>query len=120
METMADHSERLSDPRIIEAVVALIRGKLNGDSPIALEGEPTTLYRILDAQGQLLYVGMSGRLYLDRFYEHEDDKPWWREARTIQLTHYSTRREALEAELFAIQTERPRYNFLGRGEELDL
>jgi hypothetical protein len=120
MEPVPDPSERLTDPRIIASVVALIRGGPGGDRSAAeLDGGPTTLYRIFDSEEQLLYVGVSGRRYLGRFYEHEDDKPWWLEARTIRLTHYSTRRESLEAELFAIQTEHPRFNFLGRGDELD-
>ncbi len=103
METVPDPSERLTDPRIIASVVALIRGGPGGDRSAAeLDGGPTTLYRIFDSEEQLLYVGVSGRRYLGRFYEHEDDK-----------------RESLEAELFAIQTEHPRFNFLGRGDELD-
>jgi hypothetical protein len=115
---MRDPSEKLADPRVIARVVALIRGMLDGDSlSMSLEGESTTLYRIFDARDQLLYVGVSGRRYLDRLYEHEDGKPWWRKGHTIQLTHYSTRREALEAELFAIQAEHPPYNFLGRAKD---
>ncbi len=103
---------KITDPAIIARVVALIRGDHDSATP-ELDGdeEVTTIYRIYSAGNTLLYVGITGRQTLNRLQEHSE-RPWWVEARRITLIHYPTRREALEAEAFAIQTERPRYNVL--------
>ena len=37
---------------------------------------PTCLYRVHDAQGGLLYVGIAGNPGR-RFQEHAGTKPWW-------------------------------------------
>lgn len=71
----------------------------------------TTLYRLFDADGELLYVGIAGNPGR-RFAQHGGEKPWWREVSETTLTHYDTRAEALMAEREAIQTEHPRYNIM--------
>ena len=68
----------------------------------------TNLYRCFDGDGQLLYVGISWST--KRFRQHKNGKSWWREVATISIEHYPTRRQALNAEREAIQTEDPIYN----------
>jgi len=114
VEIIGEPPPKLTDQAVIARVVALLRGEIDPTfRELGNDDEPTTLYRIYDGSKRLLYIGITGRRSLERFHEHDDENHWWREARTIRLTHYSTRREALEAELFAIQAERPKYNILG-------
>jgi hypothetical protein len=115
--TWVEPTDKLADPLVIAKVIALLRGERTDEAEEPEPAcEPTTLYRIFDALGRLLYVGMTCRKGLERFHEHAAN-PWWPEARTITLMHYPTRREALGAELLAIQSERPKYNVLGCLEE---
>jgi hypothetical protein len=79
---------------------------------IALAGTITTLYRMYDEAGTLLYVGISNRP-LDRKGQHKHDKPWWTEVATMTLEHYPTRQAAAHAEAIAIAGEAPRYNKAG-------
>lgn len=72
----------------------------------------TTLYRMFDAAGQLLYVGISARA-LGRWEAHRHDKSWWSEVDRITVEHFPSREEALAAETAAIIAERPRYNIAG-------
>lgn len=85
-----------------------------GDGLVSItEYGPTTLYRWFDANGKLLYVGITCDPGA-RFRTHMDEAQWWAEAVTCRLERYSTRVEALTAELHAIQTEAPTYNLSGR------
>jgi predicted GIY-YIG superfamily endonuclease len=69
----------------------------------------TTLYRLFDAEGALLYVGIS-QYPKDRLKQHRASKAWWSlVARTTTETH-PTRAAAEEAERVAIAREEPRYN----------
>lgn len=70
---------------------------------------PTSLYRLHDAQGGLLYVGIAGNPGR-RFQEHAGTKAWWGQVRWVHVEHYETRTEAEAAETKAIRTERPKYN----------
>lgn len=70
---------------------------------------PTTLYRLFDTEGALLYVGIAGNPGR-RFEQHAKDKPWWSEVDQIDLEHMDTRAEALIEEAKAIREESPRYN----------
>jgi predicted GIY-YIG superfamily endonuclease len=72
---------------------------------------PTTLYRLYDSAGTLLYVGIAGNPGR-RFEQHRKDKPWWGEVAEIKVAHYPTRAEAAHAETAAIKTERPRHNII--------
>jgi hypothetical protein len=115
---MSDEASRLTDPTIIARVVALVRGEPEpapADARVT-PGDLTTLYRVYDGAGQLLYAGITDRQGFSRFEEHDYERPWWFEARVIKLTHYATRPEALEAELVVIHTEKPKYNYLGRND----
>jgi hypothetical protein len=69
----------------------------------------TSLYRMWNYGGDLLYVGIAsdpGK----RFDQHSRYKRWWHEVDTIKVIHYPTRAEARAAELVAIRSESPRYN----------
>ena len=67
-----------------------------------------TLYRLFDAEDSLLYVGvtfMPGH----RINQHSK-KTWGAGIARKELVTFPNRREALEAERKAIQTEGPRHN----------
>lgn len=70
---------------------------------------PTSLYRLYDEEGVLLYVGIAGNPGR-RFEQHRGQKPWWHEVSSMSLEHFDTRDEALIAEKDAIVTEHPLYN----------
>ena len=69
----------------------------------------TSLYRHFDADGILLYVGISNN-HIRRTFEHDAASPWFWAVSRIDVTHFETRREALEAEARAIAAERPLNN----------
>jgi predicted GIY-YIG superfamily endonuclease len=69
----------------------------------------TALYRLFDASGRLLYVGITGNPRV-RWLQHASDKPWWPQATQRELEWLATRAEALAAEQQAITEERPLYN----------
>lgn len=74
---------------------------------------PTTLYRLYDEGGDLLYVGISTRP-LQRVREHSKGQTWWTEVASQTFQHYPTRTEAAAAELAAIKSENPKHNIVGR------
>lgn len=67
------------------------------------------LYRHFDADGVLLYVGMSAAPS-QRMIHHASNSSWGREIATVTLQWFDTKQEALEAERVAIETEAPRDN----------
>lgn len=69
----------------------------------------TVLYRHFSADGVLLYVGISGRVWV-RNDEHLWLSGWFSEVSQITLERFSTRAEAVEAEREAILNEKPRFN----------
>lgn len=75
---------------------------------------PTRLYRWYDADGQLLYVGVTHRP-TERSNQHLLLYDWTRFAvRTeIEADPYPTRQDALRAEAEAIRTEFPTFNIAG-------
>jgi predicted GIY-YIG superfamily endonuclease len=77
-----------------------------------LEGHRTALYRFFDADGALLYVGITADVG-QRWAAHERDKPWWPDVVTKTIEWHATRPAALAAELAAIKAEAPRYNVAG-------
>jgi predicted GIY-YIG superfamily endonuclease len=73
----------------------------------------TTVYRMYNATGDLLYAGVAadpGR----RFKQHQATKSWWDQVVTLRLEHFGNRLEALKAETQAILNEHPRWNIIGR------
>lgn len=73
----------------------------------------TDLYRYYDAEGRLLYVGISFSA-IARAAQHRSGKGWWPQVANMTVEHLPTRQDALEAERVAILTERPIYNIAGR------
>lgn len=71
-------------------------------------GEPTTLYRYYDAEGRLLYVGISNDA-MRRMGQHSA-KDWATQVRSWHPVTFGTRAEAEAAERHAIRTERPVHN----------
>ena len=69
------------------------------------------LYRLYDADGRLLYVGITTRPDMrERFNGHSRTKAWWPDVVTVELTNFAHEHEALAAERHAIRVERPVYN----------
>ena len=71
--------------------------------------ERTSLYRLYDAEGDLLYVGITDSPRY-RFIQHAGDKAWWHLVSRKEIEWRDNRSEALHAENEAIAHERPRYN----------
>ncbi|MEV8523176.1 GIY-YIG nuclease family protein [Streptomyces sp. NPDC052000] len=71
----------------------------------------TALYRLRNADGELLYVGISEKPP-KRWGQHAADKEWWPEVAGLSLEWFDSRTEALAMEARAIQAEKPRHNVL--------
>uniref|UniRef100_A0AAU2K3A2 GIY-YIG nuclease family protein n=1 Tax=Streptomyces sp. NBC_00049 TaxID=2903617 RepID=A0AAU2K3A2_9ACTN len=69
----------------------------------------TALYRLRDAAGNLLYVGISDAPPR-RWREHRKEMLWWREVESSEVEWHPTESSAREAEGAAIWSESPRYN----------
>lgn len=67
------------------------------------------LYRLFDADDQLLYVGRTNDLRR-RFERHAMVQPWWAEVARSQVESLGTFEALCEAERAAIVAERPKYN----------
>lgn len=72
------------------------------------------VYRLFDASGQLLYVGVTENVR-QRWIAH-GAKPWWPLVARHLLAPYESRDEALAEELRAIRAERPLHNQAGSPE----
>lgn len=81
-------------------------------APLRAVPEPAQwLYRLFNAAGDLLYVGVT-QCGEERFTEHRKDKPWWPEVATHTIQIYDSRDAVLLAERLAIYREKPRYNVI--------
>lgn len=78
------------------------------------EASATTLYRFYDADGRLLYVGITEQGAM-RWRAHRKDKDWWTDVVTTTTEHFATRAEAAAAEVAAIKSEGPLYNVAHNG-----
>ena len=78
----------------------------------------TALYRYFDAEGRLLYVGVSLSA-IQRQMAHEASSPWYRSHASMTTEWFASRAKALQAERTAIISEEPAYNVVHRNEELD-
>lgn len=76
---------------------------------VDLDGCRTVLYRMYDADGALLYVGITNNMRR-RWIAHKRDKWWIDEVDDVVTEHYESRHEASIAEQKAIRSERPRHN----------
>lgn len=70
------------------------------------------VYRLYDAGGTLLYVGMAADV-LRRLGDHMRHKSWWREVRRIDWEMYDTRDDAAWAERVQINALEPLHNIDG-------
>ncbi|WP_432077794.1 GIY-YIG nuclease family protein [Streptomyces sp. YPW6] len=77
---------------------------------------PVALYRLRDAQRQLLYVGVTEDLE-HRWVNHAAVKPWWPTVATRSVKWLPTRAHALIAEAKAIRSEKPLYNTQHNGKQ---
>lgn len=71
--------------------------------------KPTALYRLFDAEGALLYIGIA----VDpntRWRVHAGEKTWWTEVASKTVEWFQNRLLAQAAEAEAIAIEAPRYN----------
>jgi predicted GIY-YIG superfamily endonuclease len=78
----------------------------------ALAARPTALYRLKDAAGRLLYVGITTDPEA-RFKRHEGTAPWWPLVAERTVDWHATRPIAEKAEATAIKGEAPLYNRAG-------
>lgn len=71
----------------------------------------TSLYRLYDSNGQLLYIGISNNPE-KRFNTHRwhKGKPWRHEIASFTAKWFDTREEAEVAEIKAIRSELPLHN----------
>jgi predicted GIY-YIG superfamily endonuclease len=90
---------------------ALSQGKSEGDAMTT-----TYLYRLLDNEARLLYIGISNSpIY--RLFQHLEEKPWAPQIVWQNVKRFDTREEAEQAEELAIRTEKPLYNIQFNDEE---
>ena len=73
----------------------------------------TSVYRIYDREGALLYVGM-GRNPAGRWASHSEQHEWWQRAARFRVEWFETRKGAAAAEREAIRSEDPECNIYGR------
>lgn len=71
------------------------------------------VYRIWNAEGDLLYIGSTIYLGL-RMKNHAHHARWWLQAKRFTFEAFATEAEAREAERVAIRTEFPRWNIRER------
>lgn len=74
----------------------------------------TTLYRLRDADGGLLYVGIAEH-WIGRLSQHRGDKSWWADVARVDVEEFPDRRSALVAEERAIKAEHPVHNVMHNG-----
>lgn len=80
-----------------------------GDHCQADAARPAAVYRLYDAAGALLYVGMSTRPWT-RMPGHQSRSPWWGEVARQEMTWFRSEADALSAEARAIAAEHPMHN----------
>lgn len=77
--------------------------------PGELAGRRTALYRWHDADGRLLYVGITANPG-ERLQHHERTQSWFAEAVRSTVEWFETRIEAEAAEVVAVRQEKPLHN----------
>ena len=77
----------------------------------------TSLYRHFDADGDLLYVGVSlSAVY--RLSQHKQASGWYSDISRVDIENFTSRTAALIAETAAIQGEDPKYNIQKKAPKL--
>jgi predicted GIY-YIG superfamily endonuclease len=86
---------------------------MTGSDEIEYAGHPDrfALYRLYDANGGLLYVGVTDNLKV-RLATHAKAKPWWPSVVRKTVAWHVTRTSALTAEAAAIRAEVPLHNIV--------
>lgn len=74
--------------------------------------ERTAVYRLYDASGTLLYVGVSTNPVV-RWVQHSGAQSWWSDVIRFEIAWTDTREDALLEEKRAMHDERPLYNRSG-------
>jgi hypothetical protein len=74
--------------------------------------EETAVYRLYDADGRLLYVGM-GRNPMGRWASHADQHNWWPAVVRYEVAWYSTRQAAAAEERRVLKEEVTVHNIHG-------
>lgn len=74
----------------------------------------TSVYRIFDEDGYLLYVGVAVEPFT-RLDTHYRKKPWWHLVHHVDIEWFATRQDAMDEELRVIRTNIPVYNVQGCG-----
>lgn len=74
----------------------------------------TTLYRLFDGRGELLYIGIADH-WTSRLRQHASDKPWLVDVARVELVEYEGRQAAVDAERQAIADEQPFHNIIHNG-----
>jgi len=69
----------------------------------------TTLYRLYDNAGALLYVGIAEH-WPTRMKQHARERAWWEDVAEVRLERHHDRASAQVAEVIAIQAEGPKHN----------
>lgn len=69
----------------------------------------TALYRLFDAEGRLLYIGIAFNPD-SRWAGHAASKSWWLDVAEKRIEWHETRSKAVAAERAAIAAELPLYN----------
>ena len=72
----------------------------------------TCLYRHFDAEGHLLYVGIS-LSHLQRLGQHRSNAHWFDRIERVEIERFPSRKEAKAAEDKAIFEENPECNIAG-------
>ena len=72
----------------------------------------TALYRHYDADGGLLYVGIS-LCAVSRLAQHRLAAKWYSDIRRVEVEWFNNRPAAVDAEKLAIVKEKPRHNIVG-------
>lgn len=70
---------------------------------------PTSVYRYLDADGVLIYVGITNR-GVQRQAEHVVHSKWWRFVHSQDVEHYDDRETAERRERYLIEKHQPPFN----------
>jgi predicted GIY-YIG superfamily endonuclease len=85
------------------------QGKAGGQDMSGIASVKTTLYRHFNADGKLLYVGISLSA-LQRLSQHADHSDWYNKISRVEMEHFSDRPSAMAAEKKAVISEGPLYN----------
>jgi hypothetical protein len=78
----------------------------------SLNNGPHHLYRHFDANGKLLYVGISLSAII-RLAQHKSCSVWFDKIARVEIEFLPTRTAAVSAERLAIQNEKPKHNVFG-------